>query len=281
MTDASSEPKPTEPWWGSYTMETDVPHRWRIGPFELYVERTARQWRTARRQHGDPLDARIERAIAVSREEMDGIIHSEDPEIVVSRFPFRETDPGLKLDPALADRAVVIRPETPLYVVPGESITLFVSTPLWIRIRTGEPGSVLEDVPSYRPSDTWFGSSTREGELCYATRTAGRIALANLPQRRHRAVTPARIHNRASDTLLVERLQLPVQVLPLYVSETGFVWTPGVRLNRERKEDPATVTVEEGPPEEALGADRIAGPRTESRSNLVMRTFGALGGLFH
>lgn len=278
----ASEPTDETPdaWWGSYTLDLQKPRGWRIGPLELWAERSEQQWRIVRRQGEDPLDERVECAGSVSSEELEGLLASDDPEVTVSRFPFRRTDPALKLDAALADRPVVVRPETPLYVVTGESITLFVSTPLWVSVRAGEAGPVLEDVPTFRPSDTWFGPSTREGELCYATRTSGRVSLSNLPQRRHRAVTPVRIRNRASDTLLVERVQLPVQMLALYVSQSGYVWTPGVMLDRERAEDRAYVSFEEGPPEEALEARRIGAPRNESKSNLVMRTFGALGGLF-
>ena len=267
-------------WWDSYAMDLDVPRRWRIGPLELYVHRTERQWRIVRRQDEDPLTEAFERAIPVDQADLEAVIEAEDPPATVSRFPVRRTDPELKLEAALADRATVIRPETPLYVVPGESITLYVSTPVWVQIRAGEAGPLLEDVPSFRPSDTWFRPSTREGELCYAIRTAGRVSLENLPQRRHRAVTPVRIQNSAADTLLVERVQLPTPHLALYRTEEGLIWTPGVVLERHRAEDQAAVSFEEGPPEEVLDARRIGAPRTEDRGNLVMRTFGALGGFF-
>lgn len=281
MNDSSSPSDPAVSWWDTYSLEVDDgPLRWRIGPLELYVDRMERQWRIVRRQVGDALTEAVERAVPVDRAEFEAVAEADDPPATTSRFPFRRTDPELKLEAALADRPMVIRPETPLYVVPGESITLYVSTPVWVQIRAGEAGPLLEDVPTYRPSDTWFGSSTREGEICYATRTTGRVSLENLPRRRHRAVTPVRIQNSATDTLLVERVQLPTPNLPLYQADEGDLWTPGVLLDRLRAEDQADVSFEQGPPEEVIGARRIGSPRSEDRGNLVMRTFGALGGFF-
>ena len=56
---------------------------------------------------------------------------------------------------------------------------IYVSTPLWVRVDVHDPPQFLQEIPVIRPSDTWFGPSTREGELGYAGRTHGRLNFEN------------------------------------------------------------------------------------------------------
>jgi len=50
--------------------------------------------------------------------------------------------------------------EQPLGVPPGEQASVYVSSPLWVRIETGKPAKLLCELPTFRPSDTWFGPNT-------------------------------------------------------------------------------------------------------------------------
>lgn len=194
----------------------------------------------------------------------------------VSRYSFQQTDAHLHVLAALPDRAVVVKPEVPLYVPAGETVTLYLSVPLWLRIEVGEPGRMLREAPSFRLSDTWFGPNTREGELCYATQTSGRFDLADVPLRLHRAVTPVLIHNRAADTLFLERVRLPVEYLSLYEAPDHFLWTQSVTFTRESSGDLANLKMEPGPPPEAPDATLLRAPRQHSRGNVIARTFSSL-----
>jgi len=202
----------------------------------------------------------------------------------ITRFSMRSTHEYLDLQPMLADRPVVIRPEHPISIVSGESITLFISTPLWMRLRVHEPPQHLLDMPTVRPSDTWFGTTTREGELCYAARTTGRLDLGDVPMRPHRAVTPLRIRNQASDTLLLERVQVPTRHLALYTTDRSILWTQALTLEREDNRassgPAATVHIRSGAPEEAKKATLLTEPRERTKRNLFVSTFGAVGSLF-
>ncbi|MEX2503116.1 MAG: hypothetical protein WD336_12130, partial [Trueperaceae bacterium] len=177
------------------------------------------------------------------------------------------------------DRAVIVRPADPLTVPAGESVVLYVSTPLWLAIATHGPRHVLLEVPCYRPSDTWFGPSTREGDLAYASRTTARLDLADLPTRPHRAITPVQVTNRARDPLLIDRLRVPVEHLPLYGGARGL-WTPRVRLVRGGEHnDQADVQIDDGPPPQAGRSERLAPPRRTSDAGLNLRSFGRWLGL--
>jgi hypothetical protein len=153
-------------------------------------------------------------------------------------------------------------------------VTLYASSPVWMALKlevrrsraggapTTDPSSLAE-LPTSRPSDTWFGPST-PARASSATRCAPPPALevADLPLRPHRAVTPVTVENQAATPLDVARISVPMPFLALHVDRAGRLWTDGVRFTREPDED---TTVKAG----ALrpdGGERLAEPRSEPTS---------------
>jgi hypothetical protein len=271
-------------WWGAYELADGDVGRWQIGPRTLWLYHTAHEWRVLARAGEDSLEASSHVDCPLPPEERDAVLGDDFEADEVHRYSYRQTTRTVTLRPALADRPVVVRPEDPLSVPAGEEVTLYLSTPLWIQVLIGEGDDPVHELPSHRGSDTWFGTSTRAGELCYAARTAGRLALDDVPLRRHRAVTPLRVRNEATDTLPIERVQLPTQHLALYRAPNGFVWTQGVTMRRARAGEGAQVDVADGPPTSTVpdldAPDRIADPRSTDRKGLVVNTFRALEALF-
>jgi len=279
-----SVPEPT-PWWGEVSLETEHGGRWTVGPSTLWLYRTDREWRVIHEPSpvdgpADPMANRSEATAPLPKEEITAILDADDDTLHTSRYSFGDTEPRISVQPALADRPVVSRPEHPLYVPSDESVTLYLSTALWIRITLPDSDRRLQEVPSFRMSDTWFGASTVEGEFCYATRTAGRLRRERLPSRFHRAVTPLRIRNTAPDPLALERVQLPVQHLALYTTPSHQLWTQAVTMTRSADQDGATVQVRSGPPADAHEAELLQEPRESSRQGLFTSTFSAVGTLF-
>lgn len=282
MEDPISDPTP---WWGTYTLDEGEGGCWHIGPSTLWLYRSATDWRVLHRLSRDPTatDPMVNRSeveLPVPEAEMAEMLEVEDEEIHTSRYSFQQTESRIVLEPVLADRPIVSRPEHPLYVPTGESVTLYLSTPLWVRIELEESERQLQEVPSHRMSDTWLGASTLEGELCYATRTAGRLRLDQLPVRLHRAITPLYIRNRADDSLLLERVQLPAEHLSLYRTPDEYLWTNAVSMNRITGTEGASVTIEKGPPKDVRGAKRVQEPRKETKAGLFTSTFRTVGAFF-
>lgn len=267
-------------WWTPFELGTREMGRWQIGPSTLWLYHTTHEWRLFHRGGTDSLEASSNVVLPLAPEERDAVLHGTTEVDDVHRISFRQTTADARLRPALADRSVVVRPEDALVVPPGEEATLFVSTPLWVQLLVGAAEKPVHEVPSYRPSDTWFGTSTRSGELSYAVRTAGRMELDDLPQRRHRAITPLRLRNAAADVLRVERVQLPTPHLALYETADGFLWTERVDMHRSRTHEGAEVTVRDGPPPQHASAEPMAPPREAVRKGLVVNTFRAIGALF-
>ncbi len=258
-------------WWGRYDVRMGQTLRWQIGPATLWISRKKLEWTVGRVEGRDPVDHRL--AIAEDSEFPD----DDGDEIEDTRFAVRGESRTVRLTPALPDRPVIFRAARPFFVPSSKEATLFVSSPLWLRLDVGDTKTELLDVPLQRPSDTWFGPDTLTGELCYASRTSGRLHLEEVPVRPHRAITAVRIINRAESNLPLEKLKVPVPALGLWSSDSGHLWTAGLTLERESDKDQARVRVADKP-ETAAVLEQVAPPRSPTSRGALIDAFGGLLG---
>jgi len=256
--------------WGRFELERSGRGLWRIGPLTFWIERTDDEWRVATRSGDDPwVDAfSVECPIA-------GAAEGPPDDVAWHRFGFRNVPTAVVVAPRVADRAVVSRPEMPVTLPPGQSGRYYVGSPAWVDVRPEGADQPILDAPTWRPSDTWFGT-TQEGSLSYSTRTRLRRDLSKLPRLRQRIITPVQIENEAADSLVLERLSLPITHLSVFEAEDGYLWTEPVRLRRESSEETGAVEIGGGPPTEARGAPRLSGPRDKHDDVFVSRLFGTL-----
>jgi hypothetical protein len=255
-------------WRDVYRLETGKTGHWQIGPFRMWARRHPREWFVSFAREPDSL--RDTGSVQIpGRTEPEGNLTSR-------RFGVREPPAEIRLTPGLAERPVVTTPEEPFLLAPKEETTLYVSTPVWIGVEVGEPPVKLLDEASRRPSDTWFGESTRTGELCYATRTRATLERANLPARVHRALSVVHIRNRVGSLLGVEKLKLPAPNMSLFLDSDGHLWTEELTLDRIEEGRVAAVVLASGPPASAGDVDRVAGPRKKLEKGFLDRTFGGL-----
>ena len=251
-------------WWGEFELAEDERRWWTLGPLLLVAERKQREWRFGYEEspNGDAATAETNRAL----DELEN----------AGRFVFANPGAGIRLTPALADRPVVTRPRSPLYIPPGEEAMLFVSSPAWVRIEAMEPNVELADIPVTRPSDTWFGPSTREGELCYATRTNGRLRLEDLPVQPYRVITPLEIANKSKSELKLERVSLPVPYLTIFSTAAHDLWTQEVKMRCEDEAQLVTMGIKERTPSQISGADLVAPPRKQQEGQVIKRALSSL-----
>lgn len=256
-------------WWGKYRLNLGQHAFWQIGPLRLDIQRFQQEIRVSHDEDGvwteDSGPWRFESEPGETRE----LEHTD-------RFIFSSTRDELELLPALADRPVVSRPVTPLALPAGEETTLYISTPLWLQLRPAGSDKVFFDIPIQRPSDTWFGHSTREGELCYASRTLARLRLEEVQARPHRAITPLVIINRSETPLVFERLNLPAPFLSIFADGNGTLWTEPVTMKQEEDEETASLEVGRHAPAQAPGARLIASPRKQGDKAIWHRAFSAV-----
>ncbi len=260
-----------EPWWGDFELAPGSAGRWSIGPLRLWVEHHPREWRIAWRSGGDMFDDS-------SRVEIGLPLGQADADAAVERYSFGEINAHMAIVPLLADRPVVSRPELPLFVPPQQSITLYVSSPLWLQLRGGAQAALLREMPIVRSSDTWSGPLIEEGGLCYHASTLALTSLDGFPFSPWRAVTPIRLINRAEDTVAVERLSLPVPYLSLFQAPDGTLWTQAVELEHRAATALTLAQLGSRAPTEAGAAQRLAAPRSRADRNLLAKAFGSLFG---
>jgi hypothetical protein len=256
-------------WWAP--REVPDAHRLscELGPLSLDLYRGGGEWRLSW-QHDDARDLDAGSAnLAI------------DPAPLceaMERYVYAKRDGTIRLRPVLMDRPVVIRPREPVFLPSGQETTLYLSTPLCVSIEVGDAALRLRELPSVLLSDTWFGPSTREGDLCYSGRTHARHSIDDLPRRAHRALTPVRIQNHATSVLPLEKISLPVPVLSVFGARDGSLWTQGVALLRASDTDLAAMRIDTGPPRYARNATLLSGPRQTAERGSLVRAFSMLFG---
>lgn len=162
---------------------------------------------------------------AAAQEDLKGFafLKSDPPEGVSWRRLASVSDvPEMKLLPAFPNRPVVVRPDVPYTLIPGERVNIFVGVPIWLSLQTPK-GVVLMEESVHPLSNTWFGIPT-DGELCYAMRTLARREGENLDFGPGRVICPVRIRNQSKEIMSFERLCLRVQYLNIYENENQRLW---------------------------------------------------------
>lgn len=257
--------------WTTYSLAGGETGAWSIGPLSLWITRLENEWQLTWESGSDPMDPAL-------RVEVPARQTAPPSGSNFSRYGVRKTSSKLVLAPVLPDRPIVVRPVVPFYIPSHEETTLYVSTPLWVRMKVGESPKTLSEIPAFRLSDTWFGLSTTEGEICYATRTAARLRAEDLPSRPHRAITSVTIRNRSESALLLERLKLPVPFLSLFRDGEGHLYTESISLEREENDDGVRVKLGKGPHHQAGDAAKISEPRIQIEKSFMVRAFHSLFG---
>jgi len=258
-------------WWGDFDFACGQSKQWSIGHLTFIVQRLKNEWLIAYERADDYENNGINWRVIDTDLSAESLTER-------SRYVFQGTGGLLRITPKLADRPIISRPLTPFNLTAGEEVTLYVSSSLWLEIAivSAQQTIALKEIAIQRPSDTWFGPSTLEGELCYASTSHCRLNLEELPQRPHRAITPVHIHNTADTTLTLERLNLPAPLLTLYTSASGQLWTPQITLTREKDGDIAELKIDNTPPEDAEATSQLSTPRNNTDSNVLFRAFNAV-----
>lgn len=250
----------TADWWGKFDFADGDCRSWHVGPLRMVLRREAADWVVAHASDEDPLATHLSF-------NQPSEMTSQDT-LQQARFAFQNPHESLTISLRLADRPFSVRPEQPVNVPGGQAVTFYITTPLWLRLEAGDENILLAEIPSYRPSDSWFGN-TRSGELCYSTRTRAKSRMADLPHPPHRATTPVKVVNKATESLRIEQLKLPMPNLALYRHVDGSVITQSVEFTRSSAGESAAMNLTPGPPQ----TQRISEPRIRLRDNSVLQVF--------
>lgn len=186
--------------------------------------------------------------------------------------------PELRFVPMMPNRPVVVRPEVPYTILPGEKVQFYLGVPLWVGVMT-QGKAVLMEEAVMQLSNTWFGTPM-EGELAYAMRTLAKRDVEDLGFHPWRAVCPVRIKNQSKETLQFERLCLRVKYLDLYQDASRGIWGNESGLTVRADSSWSRITYGRGAPGEVRGASLLQKARDEVRGGFSLKSLTGAGGFF-
>lgn len=250
-------------WWGEFDLEPGTWARWTIGPKQFFARTLENEWRFAWQTSDDILSEEIHFEPRIENE-------PDWDAFDTRRYAIKSAESGLRITPKLSDRPVIVRPETPLFLPPRQHATLYVSTGVWLSVGpAADPPVEFFEIPVFRGSDTWFGPSTVEGELCYASITSARTEVDLLAKVPHRAFTPIDITNNGEDSLQIEALRVPVTLLALYAGSSGRLWTEKITFERDQGESAASLRISSHEAMQSVKEQRLSAPRETSHAGIV------------
>ncbi len=242
-----------------------------FGPLDLWIRRQRGEWHVASFQESD-LESR-----AAYWEE-----GTAPHDAAWERWIVGGASRSIVIRPLPPDRPIVVRPEMPVCLGPGQSTHFFIGLPLWVEVSAGSPtaSEVLCDLPSIRLSNTWFGTP-QEGELCYAMRTHAHRHAADLLDRQHRCICPLQVRNSSQEVLSFERICVRCQHLHVYRGPDRF-WSNVVRLSYRGRQEWSRVIYGRNPPEGSEATEVVAEPRKRVSRGFNLQSFqsgGLIGGM--
>ncbi len=262
-----SDQKQAQPvWWGEMELESGQSRRWSLAGLDLAISRQPQEWHV--RTQRNPLQREDEHKWAL-RESGE----LEETPLSFCRYVFRQTRSRLSLMPQLADRSVVVRPLSPLFVPAGQETIFYVSTPVWITGRVEGSTEPIVDIPVFVPRETWFGPSQVKGMLCYATKVTGRTDLSHIPARPFRAVTAVKVRNQGNDNMPIERINIPAPYLAVHAAESGSLWTPTLSITRPSHGRQLDIRIESSVLPQAGTVTRLSPARRGSDEHALIRVF--------
>ena len=267
MPSATNTAPKDKQWWGRTEIPVGSQCCWQIGELRLFARHALHEWHFLWVRDGNPMQSEVS-----FDHEKSEIPDSKDLE--QARFVLSDESSELELGIQLADRAMVARPEIPVFIPVGESAALYVSTGIWLQMKVD--GKPLLDIPVNRPSDTWFGPNTREGELCYFSLTRARTSNSEINSYPHRSTTSVTVVNDSAEMLRIERLRVPTQFLNLYLNHKQELVTDELIYTLDRKGSDAELKIVPVPVSSDL--IRVAESRMEQGDGLVTHTLSRLFG---
>lgn len=147
------------PAWGIIEISPGECRRTKIGGVTVWTRVIEDEWQVAHEYIG--ADVGLEGA-------QESVVDDDLEHLDWTRYVTIKDD-DVAIQPALPDRPVLLRPQSPIVILPGRWGQFYFSVPLWIRFVSGSGSglSTMVEIPSQNLSSTWFGDM-ESGELCYS-----------------------------------------------------------------------------------------------------------------
>lgn len=238
----------------------------------LYIQRQPHQWQLSRvpLQHAYCLlgsELALNHAVTVPA----------DAELL-QRWTSGEQESTLRIVPAMAENNLVTQLGQPLIIPAGRRPKFYLSLPLKYQLYIGNGKQPFYEFFIEKLPLTWFGSNTRRGELCYQFATEIAPAPEVHLQVPHRVVLELRLCNRDSEHLLIDKINLPAQHLPVYRVDGMSFWTTALTITNEKLTDELSLHYSKTVPCRHDLLQLISEPRVRSEARTILRALEAIIG---
>ncbi|MFW5744382.1 MAG: hypothetical protein ACOC2D_13990 [Spirochaetota bacterium] len=246
--------------WGQLGRSDEGGASWQVGRCRLWVRSARDEWELAWRHI--ETDDEIPEAVP-------------EADLAWTRY-VTVADDRVEVVPALPDRPVVVRPASPIAILPGRWGGFFFRVPLWIRFVSRGEGrpSTMEEVPSRRLTSTWFGDLAT-GELCYAIEAPLERRLDDLHMDDAFAACEVMVRNNSRERLRFERICVHVEHMRLY-DGADRLWTNELRVSFRGADQVSQLTFLPRPPARAGDAEPLSQPRIAPETGLLKRSFAVI-----
>jgi hypothetical protein len=170
--------------WRTITFETGTTNYWKIGKRAFWIKKIENGWKLATRMDKDA----VELPVKMESQDKPG-----DLEWITIYSGKRNK---IQLIPQLPEKPLLLKPEQEFTIFPGQVLKLFITTPVWVGIKSYDDGKFLKEFPTKELSHTWFGD-VDTGELAYSSDSIIREKLSELTIPYDRIVCPIKIKNTA------------------------------------------------------------------------------------
>ncbi|UZE94537.1 hypothetical protein [Alkalimarinus alittae] len=257
-------------WEETNTFEPQTTYKLSVGALELYINLLENEW-TFRHSYLTQDETKTEKKI-----ELSALKKNTRDDLDPLRFINANQQKTLQFRPRLANKSIVAKPYMPVFLPSQQTVTIYISTPIWLAIFFEGHKQPLLELPTFKLSDTWFGPRPHKGELCYSSRFSGRIDLKALPKRASRIITPVKITNNGADNLKLEKISIPCDYLAVYLNKNNELWTPTLSILREVDQNKTKVAIEKTLHPSLEQARRVGEPRVADPSRLLSKTIDML-----
>ncbi len=255
------------PHWGRLDRAAST---WRLGSSRVWIRVRDDEWEVASTHVDDDQDPDAHTTT------IDHTGPTDAPEeIVWTRF-VTTLDDEVSTRPGLPDRPVVVRPASPMVLLPGRWGRFFFRVPLWTMLISNASGRelVMSEIPSKALKSIWFGSIAG-GELCYAIEAPLERSVEDLEVDRSFAICEVTVRNSSRERLHFERICVHVEYMSLF-DGGDRLWTNEVRVTFKGSEQVSQLSFLPGPPHSVSGAQRVAPSRLPPESDLIKRSFALI-----
>lgn len=250
-------------FWKTFSIDEQKLYYSKIGPLEIWIKRHSHDWYIAyKRESQEP--GFIELTF------IDPL--PDESTLPWTRWVLTTKSHIITFMPIMPDRAVIIKPEIPVKIPPGNSGKFYVNIPVWVKIEIGDknPTNIIE-IPVYILSKSWFGN-TSSGELCYSKTSLVRKNFEELEPGPCSSICSVIIKNNSKLVLNFERFWLNVANLSIF-SNTQRFCTNHVEVVFRGEEQESQITISKSHSNFLKNCKLISNPRKPLDRNIIKMSY--------